>query len=642
MPEKERNANFIKHVPSETAQKNARNKKKTYNKNRYTATANTLLSVATQRKRRCVNGENESRKSFPVANGSISSMLDWVKASELDDKQEHAFLSLVSTFVLTYYEDAKSQNADPHSIRPRRLRHELNKQIKLLKTVNARKQLILFLTGAAGSGKSQVIKEVLIYCQEYCEQIKVPFTDRTIVVTALTGVAAVLIHGETLHSATHVFNKKITQEMIERWRDARLVIVDEISFANKDLLEAVDQRIGELRENIYERFGGVSIAFMGDFRQLEPIQNTPIYRDRSTAIWYDTINCFIELETNHRAKDDPEYAALLKRFRDGEPTQEDIDTINSRMVDPTTVPPQNIQYASPTNKDRCAINNAVFLKHLESTHSKNPEDEIPKHTILIGSDNLCLGSTQKKTLKPFRFPKLFYEQCSEADCKKSNNSRIDPLLKLFSGGPVMLILNVDVKEGEANGCSCFVKEIFLKENITLQRRCIDGYWVNFVAARDVAYIHVSPEQYPEKVFVLTPQKHSVRVHFPQPKCLSMDDDARIYIRMNITQFSININHATTGHKLQGKSLDELFISSWSYTRNWPYVLLSRVRTLKGLFTRQKLKRGTGKDSKDYSMPIELKNMMATFRTNKRPTVFDDFDPEDLRSQCRALQEAFTR
>ena len=52
----------------------------------------------------------------------------------------------------------------------------------------------------------------------------------------------VLIHGATLHSATHVLNKTITQEMIDRWHDACLVIVHAIYFGNKDLLEAVDSR----------------------------------------------------------------------------------------------------------------------------------------------------------------------------------------------------------------------------------------------------------------------------------------------------------------------------------------------------------------------------------------------------------------
>ena len=161
-------------------------------------------------------------------------------------------------------------------------------------------------------------------------------------------------------------------EMIDNWQDSHLVIVDGISFPNKDLLEDVDGSLRELRQTLYKKFGGVNIAFMGDFRQLEPIRNEPIYRDKCQAIWFDTINCFIELENNHRAKDDPTYAELLKRFREGNPMEEDIDTINSRVIEHSeTEIPSNIQYACPTHKDRCAIINAIFMKHLEATHHKN-------------------------------------------------------------------------------------------------------------------------------------------------------------------------------------------------------------------------------------------------------------------------------
>jgi hypothetical protein len=195
----------------------------------------------------------------------------------------------------------------------------------------------------------------------------------------------------------------------------------------------------------------------------------------------------------------------------------------------------------------------------------------------------------------------------------------------------MLIKNTDVRKGEANGCSCIVISIELKSDVEIQKRCINGYWVNYVDANDVAVIKVVPESDSTKTFTLMPEYHSLRVQFPKPSSLATDDDKRMYISMKMNQFSMNINHATTGHKLQGKSLDHLFISSWSYQRNWPYVLLSRVRTLKGLFLRHKLKPAFGKDSKDYSVPLELIKMMNLFKTTKRPTVFDTFDSDDIRN-----------
>jgi hypothetical protein len=73
------------------------------------------------------------------------------------------------------------------------------------------------------------------------------------------------------------------------------------------------------------------------------------------------------------------------------------------------------------------------------------------------------------------------------------------------------------------------------------------------------------------------------------------------IGANITQFGVNSNIATTGHKLQGMSKDNIVITSWNYTfKNWVYLVLSRVRTFSGLFLLEKLKK-----DKDYSVDPKL-------------------------------------
>jgi hypothetical protein len=56
----------------------------------------------------------------------------------------------------------------------------------------------------------------------------------------------------------------------------------------------------------------------------------------------------------------------------------------------------------------------------------------------------------------------------------------------------------------------------------------------------------------------------------------------------MTQLPIIMNDATTGHKLQGMSKDNLIIVAWTFIPNWVYVVLSRVRTLKGLYLLEKL------------------------------------------------------
>lgn len=49
------------------------------------------------------------------------------------------------------------------------------------------------------------------------------------------------------------------------------------------------------------------------------------------------------------------------------------------------------------------------------------------------------------------------------------------------------------------------------------------------------------------------------------------------------QFPLVSNDATTGHKLHGTTIASITINNWRYQSNWPYVVLSRVKTMNGLF-----------------------------------------------------------
>ena len=55
------------------------------------------------------------------------------------------------------------------------------------------------------------------------------------------------------------------------------------------------------------------------------------------------------------------------------------------------------------------------------------------------------------------------------------------------------------------------------------------------------------------------------------------------MKVGLEQFSVNLNDATTAHKLQGCSKNNLIVKDWFYSHGWVYTVLSRVRTLSGLF-----------------------------------------------------------
>ena len=178
-------------------------------------------------------------------------------------------------------------------------------------------QLICLLHGPGGSGKTTVIDLVMEYAREYCSFMdNYTFSSRTIVVTAMTGVAATLLMGETVHSAVYLNQKKnIQPEQVEVWEDTRLLIIDEISFACKKDFAKLHRQLRKLKQQLHKPYGGLDIIFSGDMRQLEPVGRgkKAVYKENCPE-FKDWVNCFIELNGLHRFKDDPNWAYYCHDF----------------------------------------------------------------------------------------------------------------------------------------------------------------------------------------------------------------------------------------------------------------------------------------------------------------------------------------
>jgi hypothetical protein len=119
----------------------------------------------------------------------------------------------------------------------------------------------------------------------------------------------------------------------KEWANARMVIVDEISFASSSNIFNLHNKLTQLKELAGQKYGGLHVIFTGDSSsQLEPVNGTPLYHEPSFAPWHDWINCYVELTGQHHFKDDPEFGNILKRIREGCPTAEDIAMINTHIV----------------------------------------------------------------------------------------------------------------------------------------------------------------------------------------------------------------------------------------------------------------------------------------------------------------------
>ena len=156
---------------------------------------------------------------------------------------------------------------------------------------------------------------------------------------------------------------------------------------------------------------------------------------------------------------------------------------------------------------------------------------------------------------------------------------MDPLLKLYKGCQLMLVFNINnVRHGEANGTTVTLISICLKPKIVPIQIIISMLPVEAVYASQVVSIvlkHNNPKIIPN-TFQLEPIEFCITARILKPKLLQIKEDDSEMVKMKATQLPVISNQATTGHKLQGASINQLFVNNWNYTTNWTYVVLSRL------------------------------------------------------------------
>jgi hypothetical protein len=562
-----------------------------------------MVELLGQRVERVINTSRpiESQDIDITANGTCESIILWGKHyGNFDDQQQRAFEIIAGTFVLTYFEDVENNRGTINLPRTRGMYGQEKKKLKHMVFVEGR--LVMFLTGAGGSGKSAITKQLLLYGKPFCDNLGCSFTEKTILMTALTGVAATLINGETLHGAVHLNTRlsNISQAMIDAFSGVKFLIIDEISFASAADIKKLDSVLRKLTQN-NSKYGGLSVIFMGDFSQLPPINAIKIYETQLLPQWYEWINCFVELFGQWRFKDDMAYGQCLSRFRMGKPTQSDFELINKRVIVSAEELPENVTYAVHTNRDRDAINTGAFNKYLDCYG--------PSKAVLILSDKMKIRSNTHGEF-PLKDCAIFWSMCGESDCVTAARQRLDPVLKLYPGCKVMLTSNANVKGGEANGSTGSILKINLKPNKNQFTMKYGNCQIQAVFASDVNYIalklDIKPDMAPKKI---QPQKFNFDCKYPLPEEFHHGRVTTKILKMKAVQLPFVSCTAVTGHKLQGATKDHLFIPFWHYgTKNWPYVMMSRVRTRAGLFLGEPLNQ-----DKDFEIDSRIPRMLRKFQ-----------------------------
>jgi len=217
----------------------------------------------------------------------------------------------------------------------------------------------VFVTGRAGTGKSTLL--------EYFRNT----TKKNIVVLAPTGVAALNVKGQTIHSFFR-FKPGITPDRVKRLRSSKdsesiyhkldIIVIDEISMVRADLLDCVDRFLRLNGPEADKPFGGVQMAFIGDLYQLPPVvtssekevfqslYETPYFYG---ARVFESLEMeFVELEKIYRQSDE-EFISLLNAIRNNSITAEGLELLNQRYQ-PEFEPSADDFYVYLTTTNRLA------------------------------------------------------------------------------------------------------------------------------------------------------------------------------------------------------------------------------------------------------------------------------------------------
>lgn len=258
----------------------------------------------------------------------------------------------------------------------------------------------LFLTGKAGTGKSTFLKYIR-------DNIK-----KKTVVLAPTGIAAVNVGGQTMHSFFKIPFKpmlpddpdyanparmrkmlRYPKEKVKLIQQLELIIIDEISMVRADIIDFVDRVLRVYSGNMREPFGGKQLLLVGDIFQLEPVithDTRDILRRYYKNFFFFNARAFekinvvsIELRKIYRQSDN-DFISLLDRVRVNRATAADITRLNRRCNPDYREVSDDFAITLATRRDTVdAINDEHMraLKTPEFTFQGKIEGDFPENSL---------------------------------------------------------------------------------------------------------------------------------------------------------------------------------------------------------------------------------------------------------------------
>ena len=388
----------------------------------------------------------------------------------------------------------------------------------------------IFITGKAGTGKSTLLE----YFRDH--------TTKNAAVLAPTGVAAVNVKGQTIHSffrfkpditPDSVKNIRLRKEARELYQNLDAVIIDEVSMVRADLLDCIDVFLRRFGPSSRKPFGGVQMILIGDLYQLPPVVTRGeegIFRSLYESPYFFSSRVFpnlnaeyIDLSKIYRQVDD-EFVSLLNAIRHNQAGRTVLSRLNARLIK-EFVPPED-----------------GFFVYLTTTNAMADRINASRLTRMQG--------------RGFAF---------QASIEGKFETRVLPtkeFLELKTGAQVML-LNNDPGGQWVNGSIgriVSIEQDLAKTNVVQ------------VELEDGRVVDVGPFQW-----------EMFRFYYNQDTQQLESESVGSFM-----QYPLKLAWAVTIHKSQGKTFSHVIldIGTGAFAHGQTYVALSRCTSLEGLVLRR--------------------------------------------------------
>jgi hypothetical protein len=397
------------------------------------------------------------------------------------------------------------------------LTHEFQKAFHLIESGTP----FVFITGRAGTGKSTFIQLLKQRLKSYA-------------IVAPTGVAALNVGGQTIHSFFRIAPGPVDFDKIQRVRNRiayqalQTLIIDEISMVRADLLDAVEKTLRLNGRDADKPFGGVQIVAVGDLFQLPPVvtaEEEQVFLHRtykspfffsSTCLKETPIRCVEFLQIFRQQ--DAEFIGLLNSIREGKGISQALTGINQRV---------------------------------------RPVDPEMKGALILTGDNTQAAQLNSHKLRQLDSKSVTYAGNITGEFRVDKQKLPAPFeLTLKKGSQVMFVKN-DGSRRWVNGTIGTVTEL---EDCSVTVDITD-----VLGSREV---RVQTESWENRRFVYDPEENRLR-----------SETVGTY-----SQIPLTLAWAVTIHKSQGKTFDKVHIdlSRGAFAAGQVYVALSRCRSLEGI------------------------------------------------------------